>query len=78
MEGVVMEQVFDWNSFSDFGLAGMVLFVLLLVVLMHQRAFRDMATQWRQSFEAQAERADARQAETNEVLRNMTKVMAEK
>jgi hypothetical protein len=73
-----MQTPFDWNSFSEFGLAGMVLFVLLLVVFMHQRAFRDMSTQWRESFEAQAERADSRQAETNEVLRNMTRVISEK
>lgn len=66
------------SDFTQFGIAGAILFVLMFVIYIHSKSFQQMAKEWREAFETQAKRADDRQAETNEVLRVLTRVIAEK
>lgn len=83
---------FDWEPFAQFGLAGLILgvfFVLLIFILkQHAKVVRGIVdrmssdhkesnTNWRTTFEAHSNRSDTRQSETNAVLRDLTKVMAE-
>lgn len=67
---------FNWNIFTQFGIAGLILGVLLMVIVLHGKAIdrmiksqEDASEKWRLTFEAEAIRADKRQAETNEILR---------
>jgi hypothetical protein len=83
---------FNWEPFAQFGLAGLILgvFFVLLVFILKQNAkvvssivermssdHKDSNDAWRKAFESHSDRSDTRQAETNEVLRDLTKVMAE-
>lgn len=76
---------FDWNNFANYGMAGLCLFVLLIVLWLNSRERKDVAKEhiaagerWRLSFESATDRADHRQAETNMVLRDLTKATAER
>jgi hypothetical protein len=66
------------TDFTQFGIAGAILFVLVFVIYIHSKSFQQMSKEWRESFEAQTKRADDRQSETNDILRGLTKVIAEK
>ena len=83
---------FSWEPFVQFGLAGLILgvFFVLLVFIMKQHAkvvssivermssdHKDSNEAWRKAFENHSQQSDTRQLETNEVLRDLTKVMAE-
>lgn len=82
----------NWEVFSNFGLAGLTLgvFFLMFVLVMKIHAatikgivtrmssdHRDSNEAWRVTFAQHSTQADNRQAETNAVLRDLTKVMAE-
>ena len=65
-----------WEIFAQYGIAGMILAVLLVVIAMHgstlksfSKDMKQSADQWRESFEKASERADLRQFETNTILR---------
>jgi len=83
---------FNWDPFVQFGLAGLILgvFFVLLVFIMKQHAGvvrgivdrmssdqKESNNNWKTAFEAHSNRFDIRQSESNAVLRDLTKVMAE-
>lgn len=83
---------FTWETFTQFGLAGLILgvFFITLVFVLKQNAsvvrgivnrmstdHKDSNDAWRKSFVEHSSRADVRQAETNAVLRDLTIVMSE-
>lgn len=80
----------DWTIFANFGIAGLILgvFFLMFMAILKQHAgtvkgivdrLSADANQnneaWRSTFSEHANRADTRQLETNEVLRDLSKVM---
>lgn len=76
---------FDWNNFANYGMAGLCLFVLLIVLWLNSKERKDVAKEhiaagerWRLSFESATDRADKRQAETNGVLRDLTAATSER
>lgn len=87
-----MEKLFDWEIFAQFGLGGLILGVglVILIFILKQNSntissivnrmstdHKESNEAWRKSFEHHSNRADDRQAETNAVLRDLTKVMSE-
>lgn len=73
------------DTFTQFGLPGLILFVLVFVLILNSqttknmsRDYRETSEAWRKSFDMHSERQDRREAESNEVLRGLTKVIAEK
>lgn len=71
------------DTFAQFGIAGLILLVLLLVffvgistvksIVREQAADRNAAEdRWRDTFVSVAEKADTRQHETNIILRDLT------
>lgn len=76
----------DWSVFSQFGIAGLILgvfFVLVVMILrIHAKTIDgivkrmskdslDASEAWRHTVERMEDRADSRQQETNEVMRQL-------
>lgn len=90
MNNAMQHPSFDWEIFGQFGLGGLILgvFFLILVFVLNQHAatvrsivnrmssdHKESNDSWRQTFVEHSNRADARQMETNSVLRDLTQVM---
>ncbi len=80
--------VYEWETFAQFGLGGMILavffFLVMMIVRLHAKTIERMSKDhlgsseaWRMTFESHSNRADNRQAETNAVLRDLTKVISD-
>ena len=84
--------LFSWDTFTDFGIAGLILgvFFLILMRILSQNAstvkgivdrmssdHKESNEAWRATFIEHSNRADSRTQETNKVLRDLTQVMSE-
>lgn len=65
------------DSWSQFGLAGMVIAALFGFVWFLVRTHQGERSEWMQAYKDQSRMADDRQAETNDVIRELTAVIRE-
>ena len=69
-----VEHVDPW---SEFGLAGLVIAALFAYIWFMMKSHQAERSEWMSAYKDQSRMADSRQAETNEVVRELTAVIRE-
>lgn len=73
--GSIVEKAGGLDTFSQYGIAGLILFVLFMIVRMFIKDREKADDRWRSAFDVHSTRYDKRASETNEVLRELTGVI---
>ena len=73
-----MEQLFDIKSWNEYGLIGLVVLALFAFIYYITKQAREERKEWLQAYKEHTVLYDNRQAETNEVISNLTEVIRSK
>jgi len=65
------------DTWSQFGLAGLVISALFAFIWFIVKTHQAERSEWMSAYKDQSKMADARQAETNDVIRELTGVIRE-